>query len=111
MKRVRPDKINVSRYSPRPGTIAAKWKQLPGWKVKERSRVLHRLRLRIAYEINKAYVGKTVEVLVHGPGKKGGIEGRSFNYKEIILDSGKAGNIVKASVTRAGSTYLEGALV
>ncbi|WP_297521575.1 tRNA (N(6)-L-threonylcarbamoyladenosine(37)-C(2))-methylthiotransferase [Thermococcus sp.] len=111
VKRVRPDKINVSRYSPRPGTIAAKWKQLPGWKVKERSRLLHRLRLRIAYEINKAYVGKTVEVLVHGPGKKGGIEGRSFNYKEIILDSGKAGNIVKASVTRAGSTYLEGTLV
>ncbi len=111
VKRVRPDKINVSRYSPRPGTIAAKWKQLPGWKVKERSRVLHRLRLRIAYEINQSYVGKTLEVLVHGPGKKGGIEGRSFNYKEIILDSGKAGNIVKASVTRAGSTYLEGALV
>jgi threonylcarbamoyladenosine tRNA methylthiotransferase CDKAL1 len=78
VKRVRPDKINVSRYSPRPGTIAAKWKQLPGWKVKERSRVLHRLRLQIAYEINQTYLGNKVEGLVHGPGGKGGVEGRSL---------------------------------
>ena len=110
VKRVRPDKINVSRYSPRPGTIAAKWKQLPGWKVKERSRVLHRLRLRIAYEINRSYVGREIEVLVHGPAEKGGIEGRTFNYKEIILDSGEAGELVKARVDWAGSTYLRASL-
>ncbi len=108
VRRVRPDKINVSRYSARPGTIAARWKGLPGWLVKERSRLLHRLRLQIAYEINKAYVGRTVEVLVHGPGKKGGIEGRTFNYKDIILDSGGAGEFVEARVTWAGSTYLRG---
>ncbi len=108
VKRVRPDKINVSRYSPRPGTIAAKWKQLPGWKVKERSRLLHRLRLSIAYEINQAYLGKTVEVLVHGEGKKGGIEGRTFNYKDIIVDSGRSGEFLEVKVTWAGSTYLRG---
>ncbi|NJE76577.1 tRNA (N(6)-L-threonylcarbamoyladenosine(37)-C(2))-methylthiotransferase [Thermococcus sp. ES12] len=108
VKRVRPDKINVSRYSPRPGTIAARWKGLPGWKVKERSRLLHRLRLEIAYEINSAYLGKTVEVLVHGEGKKGGIEGRTFNYKEIILDSGEPGDFVRVKVGWAGSTYLKG---
>ncbi|AMQ18614.1 tRNA (N(6)-L-threonylcarbamoyladenosine(37)-C(2))-methylthiotransferase [Thermococcus peptonophilus] len=110
VKRVRPDKINVSRYSPRPGTIAAKWKQLPGWKVKERSRLLHRLRLQIAYEINRTYLGKAVEVLVHGPGEKGGIEGRTFNYKDIILDAGDRGEITRAKITWAGSTYLRGEL-
>ncbi|QDA30360.1 tRNA (N(6)-L-threonylcarbamoyladenosine(37)-C(2))-methylthiotransferase [Thermococcus indicus] len=108
VERVRPDKINVSRYSPRPGAIAAKWKQLPGWKVKERSRELHRLRLAIAYEINRAYVGRTVEVLVHGEGKKGGIEGRTFNYKDIILDSGEPGEFLQVRVEWAGSTYLKG---
>jgi len=109
VERVRPDKINVSRYSARPGTIAARWKQLPGWLVKERSRELHRLRLAIAYEINKAYVGRTVEVLVRGPGKKGGVEGRTFNYKEVILDSGEAGEFARVRVTWAGPTYLRGA--
>jgi len=108
VERIRPDKINVSRYSPRPGTIAAKWKGLPGWKVKERSRALHRLRLQIAYEINQSYVGETVEVLVHGEGKKGGIEGRTFNYKDIILDSGRTGGLERVKVTWAGSTYLRG---
>ncbi|NJE61971.1 tRNA (N(6)-L-threonylcarbamoyladenosine(37)-C(2))-methylthiotransferase [Thermococcus sp. 21S7] len=111
VERVRPDKINVSRYSPRPGTIAARWKQLPGWKVKERSRELHRLRLAIAYEINRAYVGKSVEVLVHGRGKKGGTEGRTFNYKEIILDSGEPGDLVDVRVSWAGSTYLRGTVL
>ena len=108
VERVRPDKINVSRYSRRPGTIAAKWKQIPGWKVKERSRELHRLRLAIAYEINQSYVGKKVEVLVHGEGKKGGIEGRTFNYKDIIVDSGLSGEFREVKVTWAGSTYLMG---
>lgn len=110
VKRVRPDKINVSRYSRRPGTIAAKWKQLPGWKVKGRSRLLHRLRLAIAYEINQSYVGRKVEVLVHGSGKKGGVEGRTFNYKDIILDSGEPGELLEAKVTRATATYLLGGL-
>jgi len=110
VKRIRPDKVNVSRYSPRPGTVAAKWKQLPGWKVKERSRTLHRLRLQIAYEINQSYVGKRVEVLVHGPAEKGGIEGRTFNYKEIILDSGRPGEIAEVRVDWAGSTYFKGSL-
>ncbi len=110
VKRVRPDKINVSRYSPRPGTIAARWKQLPGWKIKERSRLLHRLRLQIAYEINRSYVGKTLEVLVHGAGKKGGIEGRTFNYKEIILDAGEPGEFMSVLVEWVGSTYLKGVI-
>ncbi|NJE01908.1 tRNA (N(6)-L-threonylcarbamoyladenosine(37)-C(2))-methylthiotransferase [Thermococcus sp. JdF3] len=108
IKRVRPDKINVSRYSPRPGTIAAKWKQLPGWRVKERSRALHRLRLQIAHEINRAYLGRTVEVLVHGAGEKGGVEARTFNYKEVILDSGEPGEFLQVRVEWAGSTYLKG---
>ncbi|ASJ10597.1 threonylcarbamoyladenosine tRNA methylthiotransferase [Thermococcus sp. P6] len=108
VERVRPDKVNVSRYSPRPGTVAARWKQLPGWKVKERSRTLHRLRLRIAHEINETYLGREVEVLVHGEGKKGGVEGRTFNYKEIILDSGEPGEFLRARVDQAGSTYLKG---
>ncbi|MBP1911359.1 tRNA (N(6)-L-threonylcarbamoyladenosine(37)-C(2))-methylthiotransferase [Thermococcus stetteri] len=111
VKRVRPDKINVSRYSPRPGTIAARWKQLPGWKVKERSRALHRLRLQIAYEINQGHIGKKVEVLIHGPGEKGGVEGRTFNYKEIILDAGSPGEITMVKVDWAGSTYLKGTIV
>ncbi|OYT32321.1 threonylcarbamoyladenosine tRNA methylthiotransferase [Archaeoglobales archaeon ex4484_92] len=112
IKRVRPDKINVSRFSPRPGTPAAKMRdQIVGWKVKERSRYLHRLRLSISYEINRRYVDKEIEVLTHGEGKKGGIEGRTMNYKDIILPEAPVGEFVNAKVTKATSTYLLGELV
>ena len=112
VKRVKPDKINVSRYSPRPGTIAARMKnQVVGWRAKERSRYLHRLRLSISYEINKKLVGREVEVLTHGQGKKGGIEGRTMNYKDIILPEAPVGEFVKVKVTKATATYLMGELV
>lgn len=112
IERVRPDKINVSRFSPRPGTLAAKMKeQIVGWKVKERSRYLHRLRLAISYEINKRYVGREVEVLTHSAGEKGGIEGRTMNYKDIILPDAPIGEFVRVKVTKATSTYLMGEVV
>jgi len=112
IKRIKPDKINVSRFSPRPRTLAARMPgQIVGWRVKERSRYLHRLRLTISYEINQRYVGKEVLVLTHGKGKKGGIEGRTMNYKEIILPEAPIGEFVKAKVTKATATYLMGELV
>jgi len=112
VKRIKPDKINVSRFSPRPGTLAAKMKgQIVGWKVKERSRYLHRLRLAISYEINKRYIGREVEVLTHSSGEKGGIEGRTMNYKDIILPEAPIGEFVRVKVTKATSTYLMGEVV
>ncbi|AEH24516.1 tRNA (N(6)-L-threonylcarbamoyladenosine(37)-C(2))-methylthiotransferase [Pyrococcus yayanosii] len=108
IERIRPDKVNVSRYSPRPGTVAAKWKQLPGWIIKERSRLLHHLRLRISYEINMEYIGKRLKVLVHGPGKKGNIDAVTMNYKHIILPSGDAGEFADVEVKGATATYLLG---
>ncbi|MCO6040770.1 tRNA (N(6)-L-threonylcarbamoyladenosine(37)-C(2))-methylthiotransferase [Thermococcus alcaliphilus] len=112
VKRIKPDKINVSRFSPRPGTLAAKMEgQIVGWKVKERSRYLHRLRLAISYEINKRYIGREVEVLTHSPGEKGGIEGRTMNYKDIILPDAPLGEFVRVKVTKATSTYLMGEVI
>lgn len=111
IKRIKPDKVNVSRYSPRPGTIAAKWKQLPGWVVKERSRIMHRVRLQISYEINQRYVGRKVDILVHGEGKKGNVDAVTMNYKHIIIPRGEKGEFARAKVNGATSTYLLGEIV
>ncbi len=40
IKETRPEVLNISKYGPRPGTKAAKLKQIPTWLVKERSRIL-----------------------------------------------------------------------
>ncbi|NJE26861.1 tRNA (N(6)-L-threonylcarbamoyladenosine(37)-C(2))-methylthiotransferase [Thermococcus sp. MV5] len=112
IEKIKPDKINVSRFSQRPGTLAAKMQgQIVGWRVKERSRYLHRLRLAISYEINKKYVGKEILVLTHNEGKKGGIEGRTMNYKDIILPEAPVGEFIKVKVTKATSTYLLGEII
>src|SRR5437870_13060275 len=58
IRRVRPDIVNVTRFSPRDGTPAATMPgQIVGWKVKERSRRLTRLRLQIARHVNEPLLG------------------------------------------------------
>ncbi len=58
MERLRPNIINVTRFSRRPGTVADTMKgQVAGWVSKERSRELTRLRFRISSEINASKVG------------------------------------------------------
>jgi len=42
IKEIKPDVINISRFSPRPGTMAAKLKQVPTETIRDRSRILAR---------------------------------------------------------------------
>ncbi len=71
MEEARFDQSFTFIYSPRPGTTAAKEKELlsPGEKT-ERLVILTEMQNRISLEINKALVGKKVELLVEGSSKK-----------------------------------------
>jgi len=88
VRRVRPDIVNVTRFSARAGTPAATMAgQVVGWRAKERSRRLSRLRFRIAREIHAGYVGRTLDVLTTEPGKAGTTLGRTDSYKQVVLPS------------------------
>lgn len=88
VRRVRPDIVNVTRFSARAGTPAATMAgQVVGWRAKERSRRLSRLRFRIAREIHARYVGRTLAVLTTEPGKAGTTLGRTDSYKQVVLPS------------------------
>ncbi len=88
VRRVRPDLVNVTRFSARAGTPAASMAgQVVGWRAKERSRRLTRLRFRIAREIHQGYVGRTLDVLTTEPGKAGTTLGRTDAYKQVVLPS------------------------
>jgi len=104
IKRIRPDKINVTRYSIRPNTEAAKMKQVYGWVKKERSRAMHKLRMEIGYEKNKKYVGKKHEVLITEEGKRNMV-GKMFNYKSVVLN-GNIGEFKVVKIKKAAPTYL-----
>ncbi|MBU7032702.1 MAG: tRNA (N(6)-L-threonylcarbamoyladenosine(37)-C(2))-methylthiotransferase [Theionarchaea archaeon] len=107
VKSTAPDKINVTRYSPRPNTPAALMNQIPGWIKKERSRALHRLRMKISYSINRSYVGKSYEVLIDKEGVvPSTMIGRTSNYKPVVC-KGERGEFKEVIITDAHPTYLK----
>lgn len=83
---VRPDIVNVTRFSARPMTSAA---YLPGrvvgWRAKERSRRLTELRFEIARDLNSAYDGKVLNAITIEKGKRGTTLARTSNYKQVVL--------------------------
>ena len=57
-------------YSPRPGTLSARWEDdVPHAEKQRRHRELEKLQERIQTEINAERLGKTYEVLVEGRSK------------------------------------------
>jgi MiaB-like tRNA modifying enzyme len=110
MNKIRPDIVNVTRFSPRQGTPAAKAKnQVVGWVSKERSRELTKLRFAIAQEIHEAMVGSEEEIMITEVGKPGTMIGRTSAYRPVVI-KGKLNLGSKHLVEIAGaeSTYLVG---
>ncbi len=85
LEETRPDIVNLSRYSRRPGTEAAQWEQVGMGEVKRRSRIVADLANRISLESNQRWVGWKGRVLFDE--KTGdGIKGRNFAYKPVFTD-------------------------
>ncbi len=105
---VKPDIVNVTRFSPRPGTPAFKMaEQVPGWVMKERSRKATRLRFDISLAGNAAYVGSTAMVLITEQGKNGFTIGRLDNYRQAIVRGDHAiGSTVECAVKGCSPVHL-----
>lgn len=102
----KPSLVNVSRFGPREGTIAAKMKQIDTSIRKERSRILSRIARKISEEENQKLVGTVQEVLAcEKTGKK--CFGRTNNYKPVLVPKKFFGKHLKARITSAGIAFLE----
>lgn len=108
IERVKPDKVNLTRFTPMPGTDAKKMKQIPGKEKKRRSKKLSQIHRKISHDKNSSYVGRTMEGLVTTKGKKGGYVVRLSNYKPAIVKKAVPGDFVKVRITKARPTYLMG---
>ncbi len=100
IKKVRPDVLNISRFWPRPGTIAAKKKQLPSHIIKQRSVKLRKLFHEIAKENNKKWLKWEGTILIDELGKNNTYVGRNYAYKPVIVKKGKLGYEKKAKIKR-----------
>jgi len=85
LKETRPDIVNLSRYSARPGTEAADWIQIDDLEVKKRSKIVFDLINKISHENNQVWIGWKGEVLFDEKTEEG-IKGRNLAYKSIFVD-------------------------
>ncbi len=99
LEKTRPDIINLSKYSQRPGTEAATWKQVDVLEVRRRSKKVFELSRKISYENNKKWIGWNGDVLFDERNEEN-IKGRNFAYKPIFVkDYVEIGEIHKVTVT------------
>jgi MiaB-like tRNA modifying enzyme len=81
---IKPDKTHISRFTPRPHTLAAAMPQVPEYIKKKRSKELSRITKEIQLENNSKWIGKIVEALVIERNNNR-ILARTKEYKNIIL--------------------------
>lgn len=80
----RPDVVNLSKYSARPGTEAAEWEQIDVVEVKRRSKIIFEQINKISLDNNKKWIGWTGKVLFDEK-IDDGIKGRNFAYKPVFV--------------------------
>jgi len=78
----RPDVVNLSKYSARPGTDAAERKQLDAAEIKRRSRIIFEQISKLSIESNKKWIGWKGMVLFDEMSDEG-IKGRNYAYKPV----------------------------
>jgi threonylcarbamoyladenosine tRNA methylthiotransferase CDKAL1 len=85
IKATKPDVINSSKFSPRPGTVASKFTRIDTSVVKTRTKKLHDVIRQVTYSRNLQWKGWEGEILVDEVNDKF-IQGRNYAYKPVVLD-------------------------
>jgi len=111
VEETRPEIVNLSRYSQRPGTDAAEMVQIDVSEVKRRSKITYELISKISKENNQKWIGWKGEVLFDEEFENQ-IRGRNFAYKPIFVDKEpKIGEISSVEITDATNHSLIGRII
>ncbi len=99
------DVVNVSKFSPRPGTPAARLKQLDNRVVKKRSEAASALARSLSLEKNRRFAGSAAGVLVTEK-RRNGVSGRTDDYMQVVIPCNGAavpaiGEFVKVELAEA----------
>jgi tRNA-2-methylthio-N6-dimethylallyladenosine synthase len=104
------DKVHLAMYSPRPGTLSARWSDdVPHVEKQRRHRELEQLQQRLCTRLNAARLGTKVEVLVESKAK-GRWTGRSRGNTLVHFDDEREllGKMVDVRVTQTSPWFLIG---
>jgi tRNA-2-methylthio-N6-dimethylallyladenosine synthase len=111
MEKSKFDMVFFGQFSPRPGTVAWQMKDNVTQKEKiRREKYLNEILKKTAFENNKKYSGKTLDVLIDKE-KKGNYFGHTRTMKNVKIESDKKGligRIIKVTIIKANIWNLEG---
>jgi MiaB-like tRNA modifying enzyme len=112
-REVRPEKVNVTRFSKRPGTDAADMKGLGGQTKKDRSKAMSELKREVVAEAYEELVGTTREVLVVEEGTGDSVKCRDSAYRQIVVQNAsehglEPGDFAEVEVTSQQTVYAFG---
>ena len=109
IKKIMPDVVNLSRYSAREGTIAAKMEQLATNELKKRSKIMTTVYRETAAENNKKWIGWQGKILIDEKGKLDSWIGRNYCYKPVIVKGNlKLGDEIEVKIFDSTSFDLRG---
>lgn len=84
IRKTKPDIVNISKYSARPGVLSSSEKKVPSQVTKKRTHTLDKLAKEISSARNSQWVGWAGEIIID-EFKDNFIQGRNFAYKPVIL--------------------------
>jgi tRNA A37 methylthiotransferase MiaB len=103
----RPLKVNITRFSPRPGTPASSMPDVLERTKKERSRLLTALHHEVTSHYMRGAVGSRRTVLVSEQGKPGTVIARDSSYNMVVLlEDLPPGTIADVEISAAKTTYM-----
>ncbi|NYT06157.1 MAG: radical SAM protein, partial [Methanomicrobiales archaeon] len=109
LARTRPTKVNITRYSARPGTRAALLYDMPDWIKKERSRALTRAANALCDAENERMAGRELDVIVTERQRPGTCIARDAAYRNIVIARDlPPGTLLRVAVTGHKRHYLTG---
>lgn len=110
LQEARPDVVNISMYSSRPGTRASKMKQIQSETIKERTGKMNLLAKDIYLQNNKKWLGWSGNIIVDEfKETKGNFIGRNYAYKPVVVRGNyRLGQIVDVKIEEASSMCLFG---
>lgn len=108
VRMVKPEILNVTKYSARPGTTAYKWKTPPTNQTALWTQILAELHRDISEKSFKRFVGTEKVVVLTEFGKNGTIIGRDQDYHPVVLKKGRLGERRRVKIVDSSQFYLSG---
>jgi tRNA A37 methylthiotransferase MiaB len=113
LRETRPEKINVTRFSKRPGTDADDMKGLGGQIKKDRSKEMSEAKMELMAEAYEEMVGHTSSVLLVEDGTDESLVGYDEAYRQVVIADAQErgleiGDTVDVEITSHNTVYAFG---